>query len=93
MFRDQTSFNQDISEWDVSSGTRFVSGFDWWIDVIVIKMMLFDSKVKSFPYWLLYLSYHDLRFYVCYFRRCFHRTVCLKVLQILIKISPNGMCQ
>jgi hypothetical protein len=50
MFDDATSFNQDITEWDVSSGTRFVSGFDDCIYVIVFKMMLFDGKGTSFFY-------------------------------------------
>ena len=51
MFNAHTSFNRDLSKWDVASGTNFVSGLDYWIDIIIIKMMLFEGKTTSCSYW------------------------------------------
>ena len=50
MFIGASSFNGDVTTWDVSKGTSFVSGLDYFIDVIVIKMMLLKGKATYLSY-------------------------------------------
>ena len=59
MFRGATTFNQDISKWDVSSGTSFVSALLLWLlecsslccflswarDIGILSILLFSCRV------------------------------------------------